>query len=278
MGELGPDEDPREALAEWMTSPRNPWFARSLVNRYWKHFMGRGLVEPEDDMRDTNPPTNPELLDALTAEFVRSGHDLKALVRLLTRSSTYQLSAEPNAHNARDRHHFSRFYPRRLAAEILLDGVHAVVGADLKFDGIPAGTRAVCLPDNSFNAGSYFLTVFGRPDASSSCECERSNDASLSQALHLLNSKDLQSKLAADSGTAARLAADARPEDQRIRDLYLLALGRAPKAEEVQLAREHVARKVGKAHDDPAKAKARREAFEDLVWALVNTKEFLFNH
>jgi len=278
MGELGPDEDPREALAEWMTSPRNPWFARSLVNRYWKHFMGRGLVEPEDDMRDTNPPTNPELLDALTAEFVRSGHDLKGLVRLLTRSSTYQLSAEPNAHNARDRYHFSRFYLRRLAAEILLDGVHAVVGADLKFDGIPAGTRAVCLPDNSFNAGSYFLTVFGRPDASSSCECERSNDASLSQALHLLNSKDLQSKLAADSGTAARLAADARPEDQRIRDLYLLALGRAPKGEEVQLAREHVARKVGKAHDDPAKAKARREAFEDLVWALVNTKEFLFNH
>lgn len=278
MGELGPDEDPREALAEWMTSPRNPWFARSLVNRYWKHFMGRGLVEPEDDMRDTNPPTNPELLDALTAEFVRSGHDLKALVRLLTRSSTYQLSAEPNAHNARDRHHFSRFYPRRLAAEILLDGVHAVVGADLKFDGIPAGTRAVCLPDNSFNAGSYFLTVFGRPDASSSCECERSNDASLSQALHLLNSKDLQSKLASDSGTAARLAADPRPEDQRIRDLYLLALGRAPKADEVRLAQEHVARKVGKANDDPGKAKARREAFEDLVWALVNTKEFLFNH
>ena len=278
MGELGPDEDPREALAEWMTSPRNPWFSRSLVNRYWKHFMGRGLVEPEDDMRDTNPPTNPELLDALTAEFVRSGHDLKALVRLLTRSSTYQLSAEPNAHNARDRHHFSRFYPRRLAAEILLDGVHAVVGADLKFDGIPAGTRAVCLPDNSFNAGSYFLTVFGRPDASSSCECERSNDASLSQALHLLNSKDLQSKLASDSGTAARLAADPRPEDQRIRDLYLLALGRAPKADEVRLAQEHVARKVGKANDDPGKAKARREAFEDLVWALVNTKEFLFNH
>ncbi|MEY3276793.1 MAG: hypothetical protein RL153_2061 [Verrucomicrobiota bacterium] len=278
MGELGPDEDPREALAEWMTSPRNPWFSRSLVNRYWKHFMGRGLVEPEDDMRDTNPPTNPELLDALTAEFVRSGHDLKALVRLLTRSATYQLSAEPNAHNARDRHHFSRFYPRRLAAEILLDGVHAVVGADLKFDGIPAGTRAVCLPDNSFNAGSYFLTVFGRPDASSSCECERSNDASLSQALHLLNSKDLQSKLASDSGTAARLAADPRPEDQRIRDLYLLALGRAPKADEVRLAQEHVARKVGKANDDPGKAKARREAFEDLVWALVNTKEFLFNH
>jgi len=278
MGEMSPDDDPREALAEWMTSPRNPWFARSLVNRYWKHFMGRGLVEPEDDMRDTNPPTHPELLDALTAEFVRSGHDLKALVRVLTRSSTYQLSAEPNAHNARDRHHFSRFYPRRLAAEVLLDGVHAVVGAELKFDGLPAGTRAVCLPDNSFNAGSYFLTVFGRPDASSSCECERSNDASLSQALHLLNSKDLQSKLGADAGTAARLASDPRPEEQRIRDLYLLALGRPPKPEEIELGREHVSRKVAKAADDPGKAKARREAFEDLVWAVVNTKEFLFNH
>lgn len=278
VGELGPDDDPRVALADWMTSPRNPWFARSLVNRYWKHFMGRGLVEPEDDLRDTNPATHPELLDALAAEFVRSGHDLKALVRLLTRSSTYQLAAEPNDHNARDRHHFSRFYPRRLAAEVLLDGVHAVLGAELKFEGVPAGTRSVCLPDNSYNAGSYFLTVFGRPDASSSCECERSQDASLSQALHLLNSKDLQAKLAADSGTAARLALDPRPEDERVRDLYLLALGRAPRADEVTLAREHVSRKVGKATDDPGRSKARREAFEDLVWALVNTKEFLFNH
>jgi hypothetical protein len=266
------------ALADWMTSPRNPWFARSLVNRYWKHFMGRGLVEPEDDMRDTNPPTHPELLDALAAEFVRSGHDLKAMVRLLVRSSTYQLAAEPNEHNARDRHHFSRFYPRRLAAEVLLDGVHSVLGAEAKFDGIPAGTRAVCLPDNSFNASSYFLTVFGRPEASSSCECERSQDASLSQALHLLNSKDLQSKLSADSGTAARLAADKRPEEERLRDLYLLALGRAPRPEEVRLAREHLGKKTAQAKDDAARTMARREAFEDLAWALINTKEFLFNH
>ncbi len=278
VGELGPDDDPRAALADWMTSPRNPWFARALVNRYWKHFMGRGLVEPEDDLRDTNPPTHPELLDALAAEFVRGGHDLKALVRLLTRSSTYQLAAEPNEHNARDRHHFSRFYPRRLAAEVLLDGVHAVVGAEPKFEGVPAGTRAVCLPDNSFNASSYFLTVFGRPDASSSCECERSQDASLSQALHLLNSKDLQGKLAAEGGTAARLAADPRPEETRVRDLYLLALGREPRPDEVRLAREHLAKKTGKATDDAGRAKVRREAFEDLVWALVNTKEFLFNH
>ena len=143
---------------------------------------------------------------------------------------------------------------------------------------MPAGTRAVCLPDNSFNASSYFLTVFGRPDASSSCECERSQDASLSQALHLLNSKDLQGKLAAEGGTAARLAADPRPEETRVRDLYLLALGREPRPDEVRLAREHLAKKTGKATDDAGRAKVRREAFEDLVWALVNTKEFLFNH
>jgi len=279
VGELTADDDPRAALAEWMTSPRNPWFARALVNRYWKHFFGRGLVEPEDDLRDTNPATHPELLDALAADFVKHGYDLKALVRTLTTSAAYQLAAEPNAHNARDRHHFSRFYPRRLHAEVLLDTVHTVVGAELKFEGVPAGTRAVCLPDNSFNSGSYFLTVFGRPEASSSCECERSLDASLSQALHLLNSKDLQSKLAADTGTAARLAADtARPVEQRLRDLYLLALAREPKADEVRLAQAHLEAKASKAKDEAGRTQARREGFEDVVWALINTKEFLFNH
>lgn len=279
LDEMGPDVDPRGALADWMTSPQNPWFARALVNRYWKHFFGRGLVDPEDDMRDTNPPTNPELLEALAAHFVKSGYDLKDLVRTLAGSTTYQLSAEPNEHNARDRHHFSRFYPRRLHAEVLLDAVHGVLGAESRFEGLPPGTRAVSLPDNSFNSGSYFLTVFGRPDASSSCECERSLDASLSQALHLLNSKDLQTKLSADSGYAARLAGDtARSEEARLTELYRVALGRDPRTEELGTSQAYLTRKIAAAKDDAGRVKARREAFEDTVWALVNTKEFLFNH
>ena len=282
---LTEDDDARHFLAEWMTKPENPWFAKALVNRYWKHFFGRGLVDPEDDMRDTNPPTHPELLDALTSHFVASGFDLKELVRTLTRSTTYQLSAEPNQDNARDRHQFSRFYPRRLPAEVLFDSVNALVGSQSQFDGLPSGTRAVCLPDNSFNASSYFLTVFGRPESSSACECERSMEASLSQSLHLLNSKDIQSKLAADSSRPARFAADSRDDAARLTELYRLAFSRDPKAEETRTAEEHLARRLSavpagkdEKETEAARNKIRREVWEDTIWALLNTKEFLFNH
>lgn len=282
---LKPDDDPREFLADWMTSPKNPWFSKALVNRYWKHFFGRGLVDPEDDMRDTNPPTNPELLEALANQFAASAFDLKELVRAITRSTTYQLSAEPNAYNARDRHHFSRFYPRRLPAEVLLDSVNAMTGSQSQFDGLPAGTRAVSLPDNSFNAGSYFLTVFGRPESSSACECERSMSASLSQSLHLLNSKDIQAKLGADSSRAARLTADPRPDPAKLAELYQSAFSRNPTATECKVFEDYLLHRVsgvkeGKdaAETDSARAKARREAWEDTIWALVNSKEFLFNH
>jgi len=283
--EIAADEDPRQFLADWMTSPKNPWFSKALVNRYWKHFFGRGLVDPEDDMRDTNPPTHPELLDALAAHFAENGFDLKELVRLITRSTTYQLAAEPNAHNAGDRHQFSRFYPRRLPAEVLFDSINAITGSESRFDGLPPGTRAVSLPDNSFNASSYFLTVFGRPEGSSACECERSAEASLSQSLHLINSSELQKKLSADTSRAARLTSDPRPDDAKLTELYQLVFSRNPTAREIAVAIAHLdARSAAvKEGDDPAavaaaRIKARREAWEDTVWALLNSKEFLFNH
>jgi len=266
--ELAPENDPRQPLADWLTSPENPFFAKVLANRYWKHFFGRALVEPEDDLRVTNPATNPALLDALAKHFTDSGTDFRALCREICRSSTYQLSAAPNAHNAADRQNYSRFYPRRIAAEVLLDAIDQVTGVPTKFPALPAGTRAVQLPDDSFNAGNYFLTVFGRPDNASACECERVSDGSLAQRLHLLNAKTIQEKLVHAEGLPARLAKDTAPVAEKLRKVYVSALSRAPRDEEVKAADEFLARKAGK----------EKEAWEDLVWAVVNTKEFLFTH
>ena len=269
--DLSVDDDARLALADWLTSKDNRFFARSLVNRYWKHFFNRGIVDPEDDMRETNPPTNPELLDALAQHFVDSGYDLKDLVRTIARSQAYQLSAVPNQHNAVDKQNFSRYYSRRLTAEALLDALNVVTKSENKFDGLPRGTRAMQLPDNSFNASTYFLAIFGRPDASTSCECERSQDASLAQSLHLLNSKEVQDKITDDKGMAAVLAADAKSGDEdKVKRLYVMALSREPNEKEMSVAKAH----LEKGKDD----KAKRAAYEDLIWALINTKEFLFNH
>jgi len=277
---LAPDDDPRLALVDWMTGSDNRYFARSLANRYWKHFFNRGLVEPEDDLRETNPPTNPELLDALARRFTESGYDLKDLVRTITRSSTYQLSATPNKWNGVDKQNFSRFYPKRLTAEVLFDAVNAVTGAESQFAGQPAGTRAVCLPDNSYNASSYFLQVFGRPDSASSCECERSLDASLAQSLHLLNAKEIQEKISSDKSRAARLAGESnRSDDEKIRDLYRWAFSRDAKPDEIEIAKAHLDKGAAKSSDEKGNAvNGRRLAYEDIVWALINTKEFLFNH
>jgi hypothetical protein len=264
--EISPDADPRQELARWMADPQNPFFAKALVNRYWKHFFGRGLVDPEDDMRVTNPASNPELLDALAQNFVEYKFDLKHLVRTICTSQTYQLSAEPNEWNANDKQNFSRYYPKRLNAEVLLDAIDQVTASPSRFGGVPAGTRAVELPDNGFN--SYFLTVFGRPESSSACECERSSEANLAQSLHLLNSGEIQGKLTSGSGLASVLGGDAnRPHDEKIRELYLLAFSREPTADELSIAVQHI-----------EKAENKKFAYEDIVWALINTKEFLFNH
>jgi hypothetical protein len=282
---LEPEEDPRTALAEWITQPENPFFARALVNRYWKHFLNRGLVEPEDDMRDTNPPTNPELLEALAEHFVSSGFDLKDLVRQICRSRTYQASATPNEFNAIDTQHFSRHYPQRLEAEVLLDAVDEVTGTGTHFTGLPPSFRAVQLPDNSFNQDYYFLTVFGRPESASACECERSMDASLAQSLHMLNSKSIQEKILSESGTAAGFTNDDPGKDNdNIRSLFLSALSREPTDAEMRQAKDYLHRSPRIRVDEQGQAlppddkRDRRESFEDLIWMMLNMKEFLFNH
>ena len=277
--DIPPDEDPRLRLADWMGNKANPFFAKSLVNRYWKHFFKRGLIEPEDDIRDTNPPSNPELLDALAKHFVESGFDLKAVVRVITQSSTYQLSATPNQHNGVDRQNFSHFYPRRMQAEVLLDSIDQFTGAKTDFADLPAGTRAIALPDNSYNRGSAFLKVFGRPEGASVCECERASSASLAQSLHLMNAGDVKAKLTTSGGRAERLAKADKPEAQKIRELYLAAFAREPQSHEQAVAEEYLARPREDAAGKPLPPEqSRRIAYEDLLWALINTKEFLYNH
>lgn len=279
VGEVAPDEDPRLRLADWMSSKQNPFFAKALVNRYWKHFFHRGLIEPEDDIRDTNPPTNPALLAALEQHFIASGFDLKDLVRVITRSSAYQLSETPNEHNLADRQNYSRFYPRRLPAEALLDAIDRLAGTQTDFANLPPGTRAVALPDNSYNRSTPFLKVFGRPEGESVCECERVQSSSLAQSLHLINAGDIKAKLAHADGRAERLAKSDQPLEAKIRELYLAAFAREPRGEELKVAVDYFAEPRFGADGKPLDAqRASRENFQDLIWALINTKEFLFNH
>ncbi len=277
--EILPDDDPRLRLADWMAEPSNPFFAKALVNRYWKHFFKRGLVEPEDDIRDTNPATNPELLDALGRHFIESGFDLKEIVRTITRSQTYQLSAMPNEHNAVDRQNFSHYYPKRLQAEVLLDAIDHLTGARTDFADLPPGTRAISLPDNSYNRAAPFLKVFGRPEGASVCECERVQSSSLAQSLHLMNSTEVKGKLAAAEGRAERLAKPDVPVADGIREIYLAAFGREPTGEELSIAEAHLVKPITDAAGKPVDPdRARRQAYEDLLWAIINTKEFLYNH
>lgn len=261
------ERDPRHLLVDWMASKDNRFFAPALVNRYWKHFFDRGIVEPEDDMRETNPPTNPELIKALAEHFIGHGFDLKDLVRTICKSNTYQLSSLPNDYNLKDKQNFSRYYPKRLKAEVLYDALHQVTATTQGYSGLPAGTTALQLPDPT--VGPYFLKVFGQPQADTACECERSQEANLAQSLHLLNSSEVQGKISSGSGRAALLAAEKdRTDEQRVQELYRWVYSRNPDAEEMKIAMAHLAK-----HQQNKKT-----AWEDIIWALVNTKEFLFNH
>jgi hypothetical protein len=270
--QVGPDEDPRQKFADWMTSPKNPFFARAVANRYWAHFFGRGIVDPLDDMRVTNPPSNPELLDTLTKNLTDNNFSLKALIRTICRSRTYQLSSTPTEFNAEDKHSFARYYPRRLQAEVLFDAVGKLTNSPSAFPGLPADrfapSRAIMLPDESF--ASYFLDVSGRPQRISACECERVNEASLAMSLHLLNSNDVQDRIARAGGRADALARDPRPDAEKVEELFLLALARRPSADQLQTAVDHITR----AGTTPA---AKKQAYENVIWALLNTKGFLFN-
>jgi hypothetical protein len=279
--QIAPDEDARVALAGWMTAPENPFFAKALVNRYWKHFFNRGLVEPEDDLRETNPATHPELLEALAADFVKGGFRLKRLCRTLVLSAAYQLSSDPVEGNAGADQYFARYFGRRLPAEVMSDAINRVCGYPQRFQAQPEGTLATQLPDSWYTRDQFF-DLFGRPAAASACACERSSEASLSQSLHFLNSDDMRARIAHPQGFAAVASKGKVGVEASVRSLYVRALAREPKEAEVELARSYVERKVAAVgatgSDAGAKEAAGKAAWEDVVWSLLNTKEFLFNH
>jgi hypothetical protein len=268
LGDATADDpvDRRRALARWLTGPKNPWLAKNVVNRYWGYLMGKGLVNPIDDLRETNPPSNPELLDALANQFVAGGYDLKKLLRLILNSRTYQLSALPTPDNRLDSTFFTHYKIKRLNAEQLLDAINAATGTMEKFQGKPAGTRAIALPDSNYP--SYFLDTFSRPLRVSACECERSADPNLSQALHLMNGDLVNRKVAQSDGRLARWLKDPRLTDETlIQNLYGVTFNRRATDAEIAAARTII-----------ADAPSRTLGAQDLFWGLLNSKEFLFNH
>jgi hypothetical protein len=259
-------DDPREQLAGWMTSPENPFFAKAIVNRMWSHLLGRGIVDPVDDLRISNPPTNEALLDWLAADFKANGYDLKKLLRTITNSHIYQLSSRPNEHNLADTKNYSRFLKRRLSAEVLLDAVNDLTGVNDRFEGMPADSRAV----QTWNVklSSDFMDAFGRPNASQECPCERDRKSSVVQALHLMNSTKLQQKLQNPAGRIGQWVKSDLPPEALIAEIYLSAYGRKPTDAELAEGMRYF-----QTPDLP-----RQTAVEDLTWALINSAEFVFNH
>ena len=258
--------DRREILATWMTSPDNSFLAPAIANRLWAHYFGRGLIEPVDDMRPTNPATNGPLLDALAQHMHEVHFDLRAFTRTLLNSRAYQLSSVTNESNARDLQNYSHSLDKALAAEVLLDAICQATGVPEKFNGWPEGYRAIELWDNRMP--SYFFRVFGRPLRTTVCECERSNEPSISQALHLMNSPEVSDKIRYRSGRARKLARSELPPEQVVEALYLAALARIPTPAEKELM----------LHAFSLPGRDRQTAADDVLWSLLNSKEFMYNH
>jgi len=258
------NETRREVLARWLTSPQNPYFARNVANIVWAHFLGRGIIEPVDDVRISNPPSNPELLDALADKLVEYQFDYKKLVRDICTSRTYQLDSRPNDSNAGDQRNFAKASIRRIRAEVLLDCISEVTGTKDKFNGLPRGARAVEIPDG--NTADYFLTTFGRATRASVCSCEVKVDPNLSQALHLLNGDTIQNKIEQGGVVKSLLKRNEAP-DQIIGDLYLRCLAREPTTEESAKLKKFF--KPGVTNE---------LVLNDVFWSLLNAKEFVFNH
>ncbi len=255
--------DPREALAAWMTADDNPYFALTIANRLWADLMGRGLVEPIDDLRATNPPTNDALLEALASELRRSRYDLKELVRAICTSHVYSLSSLPGDRNAGDRQNYSRHYRSRLRAEVLADAFADITGVAEQLRGTPAGSRTNEIWTTRVE--SVFLDTFSRPNPNQDPPCERSGDSTVTQTLHLMNAPQLHSRVASDKGRAARLASSEMSPARIAEQLYLLVYSRLPDEAEREIASSHFA--------EPEMT--RRRATEDLMWALLNTPEFM---
>jgi hypothetical protein len=253
----------RDALAEWLTSRDNPFFAKAIANRMWSYFLGKGIIDPVDDIRASNPPSNPSLLDALTKDFMAHDFDLRYLMRTIVSSRAYQASIATNEWNASDRDNFSHAIPRRLSAEELMDAVSSAAGARARFPDVPEGTAASQLVDPHIGREG-FLDVFGRPPRESSCECERRSDFSLPQALNLVNGKTISDAVADPNGRVATLVLSGKGDEAIVDELYLAALGRLPTREE----------QVGGVTYLSNGAKGSRA--QDLLWALLNSKAFLY--
>lgn len=258
------NRDRREVLAEWLTSTNNAFFAQNTANIVWAHFLGRGIIDPVDDVRVSNPASNPELLEELGRHLVTYGYDFRRLVRDICTSRTYQLSTRTNPTNARDERNFSHAHPRRIRAEVLLDCISQVTETKNKFQGLPSGARAVQIADGTVS--TYFLKTFGRASRDTVCSCEVVMQPNLSQALHLLNGETTQQKIK-QGDLVKRAMNDQGSSEKVIVDLYWRCLARAPTDEEMKELRETLS---GRA--------SQEEALEDVFWALLNSKEFVFNH
>jgi Protein of unknown function (DUF1553)/Protein of unknown function (DUF1549)/Bacterial Ig-like domain (group 2) len=268
--------DRREAFADWLARPDNPYFAKAIVNRVWSNFFGRGLIDPEDDLRATNPASDEVLMDWLIADFIAHEYDVKHLIRTIMSSAAYARSSTPVAANESDTKYLSHYVVKRLSAEVLLDAIAQVTGVATPFSGYPSGWRSLQLPDSKVE--NTFLASFGRPERLSTCSCERSAEPSVSQALNLANGPTLNDKLRSDQGAVARAVASNVSDSEMIDNLYRAALSRMPTDEERAGLLPILADAVKGLSDPKEIANARRQAIEDLYWATLTGKEFLFNH